>query len=109
MLTPVANHQSDSHLHKRNYQYKQGWIELLPSQYVHTHIRSNLTGKELEGQTWLSLPDEVQRKFYPGEEHKTAPVLQKVGNFVTLVSYCGGYVFWAVPLDMVAFNVVIVI
>lgn len=107
MLSPVANHQTQSHKHEGQQQDTEGSPRIDPEQGNQHGVIGQLPECSPESQASLSLAKKIHGQVDPDEKEEATDIVEEVPDVVALVNESGGEVLRAVSLDVMVLYVVI--
>lgn len=110
MLSPVSSHKSQSQQKEWEYDNHKGSSRIeKPPQAIHGKVAKALGPCGTGGQLVLLLAHKIQGQVQPDQKVEAADVLGKVPGVVALKVDSRRQVSWAVALDVVVLDVVVVV
>lgn len=107
MLSPVANHQAESHDGKRKQEHKESSPPVELPHGVMERIAAQLPECRLGGKQRPALADKVEGQVKPHQQIEASDIVQKLPYVVSLVADGRAQIVRAVALDVVVFDVVV--
>lgn len=110
VLAPITHHKTQTHDGKwENKDEKSGARINVGIEQVDGDIVAEFPESRFEGKFDLALPPEIQRELQPDQKDESAHVARKVEDAVSVVEHGGAQVVLAVALDVVVFDMVVVV
>lgn len=110
MLTPVPDHQAQTHEEERDPEGEDGCLGTdAKGHVVQEHIARRFRQESLDSQIRLSLAEEVHRQIQPDKKEEPPKILSKTPRRVALIPDRRRQIIRPVAFDMVMLDVVVIV